>query len=333
MSSEARPMRSPGSYSALTVESYLDSGNAPGLLSYIFSGADTLNGSPQSDVLNGFAGDDKVYGNGGNDLLEGGSCNDLLNGGAGADALLGGSGNDTYYVDNTGDKVYETTTVGGTTNAGGTDTVRSILSYTLGNFVEKLVLAGTSAINGTGNTLANSLTGNAAANTLNGGSGADTMLGAAGSDTYVVDNVGDKVYETTTVGSTINAGGTDTVRSSVSYALGSFVEKLVLAGASAINGTGNTLANSLTGNVAANILNGGSGADTMLGAAGSDTYVVDNVGDKVYETTTVGSTINAGGTGHRSIQRELRIGQFRREPDARRSEPRSTARATRWPTA
>ena len=120
---------------------------------------------------------------------------DELDGGGGADEMLGGAGNDTYYVDSTGDKVYETTTMGGTTDAGGTDMVRSSVSHTLGRFVEKLVLTGANAVNGTGNAQANSLTGNAGANILN-GSGADTMLGGAGSDTYVVDNLGDKVYET-----------------------------------------------------------------------------------------------------------------------------------------
>ena len=126
------------------------------------------------------------------------------------------------------------------------------------------------AVGGSGN---DSLTGNAVANLLNGGRGADTLLGGAGNDTYVVDNLGDKVYETTTLGGTTNAGGTDTVRSSVSYTLGSFVEKLVLTGSAAINGTGNSLANSLTGNAAANTLNGGGGNDTLASGAGNDTLV------------------------------------------------------------
>jgi Ca2+-binding RTX toxin-like protein len=251
------------------------------------SGNDLIIGNDVANSLNGSAG---------NDTLKGEAGNDSLNGGVGADTMLGGAGNDSYVVDNASDRVYETTTVGGTTNAGGTDTIRSSVSFTLGSFVEKLVLTGSAAINGTGNSLANSLTGNAAANTLNGGGGADTLLGGAGNDTYVVDNVGDKVYETTTVGGATNAGGTDTVRSSVSYTLGSFVERLVLTGSAAINGTGNALANSLTGNAAANTLNGGSGADTLLGGAGNDTYVVDNAGDRVYESTTVGGTTNAGGT-------------------------------------
>jgi Ca2+-binding RTX toxin-like protein len=59
--------------------------------------------------------------------------------------------------------------------------------FTLGNNVENLNADGLGAINGTGNTLNNTLTGNAGANTLSGAAGADTMAGGAGNDTYVVD--------------------------------------------------------------------------------------------------------------------------------------------------
>ena len=44
-------------------------------------------------------------------------------------------------------------------------------------------LAGTAAINGTGNALANTITGTPAANAIDGGAGADTLSGADGNDT------------------------------------------------------------------------------------------------------------------------------------------------------
>ena len=73
----------------------------------------------------------------------------------------------------------------------GTDTVRAALSWTLGSNLENLVLTGSAAINGTGNTVANLLTGNAAANTLTGGAGADTLDGGLGTDLLVGGTAGD----------------------------------------------------------------------------------------------------------------------------------------------
>jgi len=137
---------------------------------------DTIAGGNYSDYLLGYAGSDCLKGNGGNDTLDGGAGNDLM---------LGGSGNDVYVVNSVYDRVFETTSSTSTTDAGGADLVKSAVSFTLGSFVEKLSLTGTTATNGTGNGAANTLTGNAAANTLNGGSGADTIVGAAGNDLLI----------------------------------------------------------------------------------------------------------------------------------------------------
>ena len=271
-------------YSAVRMaEAAYSSGTADdfAVIAGILGGNDSIRLSPYGDLVRGYGGNDQIFGNGGNDLLYGDAGADTLDGGAGSDTLLGGAGNDTYIVANVGDRVYETTTLGGTTNAGGTDTVRSSVNHALGSYVENLVLAGSSAINGTGNGLANRLTGNAAANVLDGRGGADTMLGGRGNDVYYVDNLGDRVYETTTVGGSTDAGGTDTVRSSVNHALGSYVENLVLTGSGSISGTGNGLANRLTGNAAANILNGGGGSDTLLGGGGSDRLAGGAGGDKL----------------------------------------------------
>ena len=188
------------------------------------------------------------HGGGGNDVIMSGDGADTLDGGTGADAMTGGLGNDTYVVDNVGDVVTEALNEG-------TDTVQSSLSYTLGANVDNLTLTGSSNINGTGNGDANVITGNSGNNTLDGAGGADAMIGGLGNDTYVVDNVGDVVTEA------LNEG-TDTVQSSVSFALGANVENLTLTGSANVNGTGNGDANVITGNSGNNILDGGVGADT-----------------------------------------------------------------------
>jgi Ca2+-binding RTX toxin-like protein len=234
-------------------------------------------------------------GNAQSNVLIGNAAANTLDGGGGTDTLIGGLGNDIYVVDNAADVVIENT-------AQGTDTVQSSVSYTLGANLENLTLIGPEAIDGTGNELSNALTGNAAANTLsggagndtlNGGAGIDTMSGGLGNDIYVVDDTADITIENA-------AEGTDTVQSSVSYALGANVENLTLTGTDAINGTGNELSNVLIGNTAANILsggagndtlNGGVGADTLIGGVGNDIYVVDDAADVANENAAEGTDL------------------------------------------
>jgi Ca2+-binding RTX toxin-like protein len=213
-------------------------------------------------------------GNGQNNALTGNSGANTLDGGGGADVMTGGAGNDTYHVDSTGDQTIELAD-------GGTDLVRSAISWTLAAHVENLTLTGAAAVNGTGNGLNNSITGNSAANTLDGGLGNDTLAGGAGDDTYVVDSASDVVTEAT-------GAGTDTVLSSVTLTLPANVENLTLTGTAPVNGTGNSLNNVLRGNGADNTLNGGGGSDTMVGGAGNDVYVVDAPGDVVTESANEG---------------------------------------------
>jgi Ca2+-binding RTX toxin-like protein len=248
-------------------------------------------GNDGANTLSDGVGNDQLYGGGGVDLLIGGSGTDYLDGGSGGDTMYGGLGDDTFIVDSASD------VTGEGQPTGGTDTVLSSVTRSLGANIENLTLTGSANINATGNNLDNILTGNIGNNTLSdgagndqlfgglgndtlsagagtdyldGGEGADTMFGGLGDDTYVVDNTGDITQEGP------SAGGIDTILSSVTRSLGANLENLTLTGTNAINGVGNTLANTIAGNSAANTLTGGGGADafvfnTALGAGNIDT--------------------------------------------------------------
>ena len=138
----------------------------------------------------------------------------------------------------------------------------------------------------TGNQVNNKLTGNTGNDTLDGGLGADTMDGGAGNDTYLVDHVRDVIIETLTGGG--DAGGTDTVISTITYSLaaafafnGSRLENLTLQGSGAIDGTGSDSANLLIGNTGDNKLYGLAGDDTLDGGGGRD-MLYGGVGRNVY---------------------------------------------------
>jgi Ca2+-binding RTX toxin-like protein len=221
-----------------------------------------------------------ITGNSLANLVIGNAGKNLLDGGGGADTLQGREGDDTYIVDHALDQVIEAP-------GEGTDSVRAKVSYTLaaGASIEVLTawdLLGTAPLALTGNEFANLIVGNAGANDLFGGGGADTLSGGAGNDRYYVDNAGVQVVEA--------AGqGSDLLLTSVNYVLPESVHIESLSArdwsaTTAINITGNSLANIIVGNAGNNILYGGGGIDVMEGREGHDSYGVDNALDVVIET-------------------------------------------------
>ena len=147
-----------------------------------------------------------------------------------------------------------------------------------------------------------------------GGTITGRIEGGTGDDTFILDSTVVKIFE--------KAGeGTDTVQSTASQSLSSFVysgtvqelENLTLLGAAAINGTGNGLNNILTGNTGANVLQGLDGSDTLDGSGGNDALYggvgLDKLAggtgnDKLYGGTEAdtlyggaGNDVLSGGTG------------------------------------
>jgi Ca2+-binding RTX toxin-like protein len=289
----------------------------------------TIVGNGAGNVLTGGGGADDLVGRGGDDVLIGNAD--------AASTLEGGTGDDYYYVNRTGDSIVEL--------AGqGYDRVYASVSFTLSNGqeIEALVTSdanATTAINLSGNNLAQFISGNAGANTLASGGGADyllglggddilvgnadaasTLQGGTGNDWYYVYRAGDSVLE-------FANEGNDRIMTAVSYTLsaGQEIETLSTIDptqSTAIDLTGNALAQNIFGNGGANTLSGGGGADyllgygdddilignsdaasTLQGGTGNDTYYVTRTGDSIIEfagegndrlITSVNYTLSAG---------------------------------------
>ena len=232
-----------------------------------FNSIENLTGAPGQDVL---------VGNGGSNVLRGLGGEDNLIGGGGADFMYGGTENDHYYVDNAGDVAMEYA------GEGTFDVVWASASYALpaGSEIEQFNvedLYGTAAINLTGNELRNIINGNSGDNIIDGGGGADSMHGGKGNDTYLVDNVGDSLFENGEIYSTpeIESEGFDTVLTSVSFNVGLYseIEVLQATGTANVFLTGSLDNNRIIGNAGNNIIDGSYGKDTLTGGAGVDVFI------------------------------------------------------------
>lgn len=240
---------------------------------YSYLSAYTLGGNLENLRLLS-TGAANATGNALNNALHGGTGNNILDGKAGSDFMAGGNGSDTYYVDAVGDTVSESNA---DTATGGSDTVVSLLSaYTLGSNVENLVVLGSGAADGTGNSLNNVIYAGNGDNVVDGGGGTDTL-----SYYYATQAI---TASLAIAGAQATGGsGSDTLLNFENLNGSKYDDKL----------TGNSAANKLVGDAGKDILNGGAGADNMVGGDGNDIYYVDNSGDVVSETN---ANLSSGGT-------------------------------------
>ncbi|MEZ0225411.1 MAG: hypothetical protein ACAH83_12720 [Alphaproteobacteria bacterium] len=251
----------------------------------------TLTGTGNFNALgNTSASGNLLIGNNSANTLDGGAL------GGGIDTFFGAGGSDIYIINNSSDIVEASRTLRDDTLAtldGGRDTIKTSVDYdclfvngggvTLASDVEDLILTGTVAVYGRGNTFNNVITGNAIANTLdsgggtdtlNGGLGADTMIGS-GNDVFIVDNSLDTIDE---------SSGEGTAKTTVSYDMSLRainVETLLLLGGTAINGSGNSLSNTITGNTGVNVMHGWDGDDVINSGGGADNIFGDNGNDTI----------------------------------------------------
>nr|MBA3757068.1 calcium-binding protein [Nitrosomonas sp.] len=219
-----------------------------------------------------------LTGNSNNNTLSGLDGTDTLNGLGGADTLIGGTGSDIYVVDSTTDIITELA-------GGGTDTVQSLVTFTLGAQLERLTLTGAVAISGTGNGAANILTGNSNNNTLNGAGGNDQLIGGIGADillggTGIDDFVYTAIDQSTPLAAgrdSINgfASGTDNINLSAIDANAGVAgdQTFAFIGGAAFSAAGQVRYVTGTGVLQANVGGGnGNAADFQIQLAGALTF-------------------------------------------------------------
>jgi len=109
-----------------------------------------------------------------------GDGDDIFNNRAGklVGVVDGGDGSDTYIVGKSATQIAEAAD-------SGLDTVKSTVSFTLGDNLEHLTLQGVGDVKGTGNADDNTITGNAGNNVLSGLDGDDYLIGGKGKDVFI----------------------------------------------------------------------------------------------------------------------------------------------------
>lgn len=246
---------------------------------------------------------ERIFGDENPNALNGTIFNDVIDGLGDADTLIGGTGGDLYFLDSGRDRVIELVDEG-------FDQI--IASFNIKGFssnydnVESFTLAGTadtafgsdrddeifanatrrSFLEGrAGNDL---LVGSDFNDRLDGGTGADQMRGGDGNDVYKVDDLGDRVIES-------SGEGIDLVRSKVDFVLGSEVENLQLVG-SATSGTGSFRDNEIFATTSAVIIDGRGGDDRLTGSRFADTIIGGSGNDTV--RAAAGNDAVSGGSGN-----------------------------------
>ncbi|MET0436527.1 MAG: peroxidase family protein, partial [Devosia sp.] len=218
--------------------------------------------------------EDLTYTGAGTFIGIGNELANVIEGGAGVDTLTGLGGNDTYLV-TAGDVVVEA-------ENGGTDTIVSAASYTLGANIENLSFSGNAdGVNGTGNALNNVITGNGGTNQLFGGGGNDTINGGDDAD-FIDGGTGDDILH--------GGAGNDT-----DILIGGDGNDIIhLAANSGINNDGNDIVRYTAANFGDDVINGfdanpAGGQDQIdLSALG---ITAANFNNRVFESTVGADTL------------------------------------------